>query len=903
MRYVILLTVACWPAIAGAAEPNLVRNGDFEALTAGAPDDWRASGDSRLVGQKLTADRGRDGKTCARLDCTRFTADNPACHAMLCQMDVPVKRGTGYRLTLWARAEKLAAETVAVAISDTRSWSNCGLNGAFAPATAWRPYEFAFQATRDCPKGSRLQFWFGSTGTLWVDDVVLLEAGRDLFRPGQIHASLPAAKNLVPNGGFECGSDGWGSAEWDRTRHWGGPMNRLFGQLDTTQAHQGRASLRIELTPENHPVSFFDYYDLHRSPVRAPLAGNLGFLEVEPGKSYTLSVWMKAAAADTPARLAVRQFEAGDTSLAVRVGTDWRRYTLRFKPWRRWCYVLAGPDLFEADDNPRPPERATVWLDAVQLEQADEATEFAPRADVELGIATDRPGNVFDWDEPLVFQLAVAGSGLRQPAPASVALRVTDFFDKPLWQETLAVDVPAGGAVEKTVQVPASERLRGFLRLEAVLTCGGVKQQRSLRLAAIPVHTGGDSRFGVNHAYPWPHLLDLSRKAGLVWVRDWSLKWQTVEPEKGRFDFTETDCQIDRPLKHGLKVLGLLPFPSSNWASTAPGADHKGTSYESRRGVVAYAPRNEGEFENYVARTVKHYKGRVRWWQVFNEPLFTSYSLPRSKGYTGEDYARWTAAFARAARKADPQCRVLAGIGYLGEGQIMKDFEQFFAAGGLKACDAVDIHHYPRLRSPEFAEKLLDDLNALMKKHGGRKPIWLTEYGYYADDQPWARPMPNHGFNQPLASERQQAAYAVRWASLMFARGVDKIFYHAGTCDGVNRDSLQGIFYEYGGAPHRIYAAQAVIARLLVPESRPAGRLELGGGVRAYVFTDPAKTLAVVWAPAAAKPSPVRLLDEKLRLVDLMGRPLAARQFTPDGTPVYVVGEGVAAEAFRAGVK
>ena len=901
-----LAIVGAAPAVAPAAETNLVRNGSFDgdADRSGAPDGWRASGDSRLVAQKLSVDKGRDGSRCAKLECTRFTAGNPACHAMLCQMDVPVRRGMGYRLTLWGRGKDIAAETVAIAISDTRSWSNCGLNGAFAPTPQWRPYEFVFRATRDCPKGSRLQLWFGSTGTLWVDDVAMVEAGRDLYRPGNVVPSVGGARgNLVPNAGFECGTDGWGSAEWDRTRHWGGPMNRLFGQLDTKDAHQGRASLRIGLGPQNQPVSYFDYYDLCRQPIRAPLAANVGFLEVEPGKPCVLSVWMKAAAPDTPARLAVRQFERGAFSKAVRLGTRWRRYALEFKPAARWCYVLAGPDLQEAPDNPHPPDRAIVWLDAVQLEQAAAPTDFAPRAPVELGVATDKQGNIFGWDEPLRFRLAVAGTGLKRSVRATVALRLTDFFDKEVWQDSLSVDVPPSGSVEKQIELPPDERRRGFLRLDAVLSGGDVTAGRSMRLAAIPVHPGGDSRFGVNHAYPWPHLLDLSRKAGLVWVRDWSLKWQTVEPEKGRFDFTETDFQIDRPIKHDLDVLGLLPFPSSNWASSAPESVKVTDRYPGNRARVAYAPRDEAEFESYVSRTVAHYRGRVRWWQVFNEPLFTDYSLPRSKGYGGKEYARWTVAFARAARKADPDCRVLAGIGYLGEGQIMADFEQFFAAGGLKACDAVDIHHYPRLRAPEFAGKLLDELNALMDEHGGRKPIWLTEYGYYADDEPWARPMPNHGFNQPLASEEVQGAYAVRWAAIMFSRGVDKIFYHAGTCDGIDRDSLQGIFYEYAGTPHKIYAAQAVMARLLTPTCKPAGRLELGEGVHGYLFRDGPKLLAVVWSVAGAKPRPIRLAEAKLRPMDIMGRPLATRHFTPSGTPVYVLAEGVTAEAFRAGLK
>jgi len=50
-------------------------------------------------------------------------------------------------------------------------------------------------------------------------------------------------------------------------------------------------------------------------------------------------------------------------------------------------------------------------------------------------------------------------------------------------------------------------------------------------------------------------------------VRDWSLKWQDVD-QKGEIRFTETDFQINRVLKMS-KRFALLPFPSSNWSSSA----------------------------------------------------------------------------------------------------------------------------------------------------------------------------------------------------------------------------------------------------------------------------------------------------------------------------------------------
>ena len=903
-RWLVLLA-ACSLAGSAFGAANLVRNGSFDggADAKGWPAEWQASGDSRLVAQTLSLDKGRDGKPCARLACSRFQAGNPAAHAMLCQLGVPVSRGKTDRVTFWAKAESIEAETVSVALSDTSTWSDLGLQGSFAPGPEWERYEFFFTARRDCPKTSRFQLWFTSTGTLWVSDVEFVETGPEARRPGRI---IPAAghKNLIPNASFEVGTDGWGSAEWDRTAHWGGHMNALFGQIDDKEAFHGKHSLRIDLSPENQPVSFFDYYELSRVPIWAPLAANIGFIEVEPGKPYTFSAYLKAAEADTPARLAIRQFEGRSFEKAVRVSAKWERYPLTFTPTAKWCYVLAGPDLRKTEDTPSPPRQATVWLDALQLERGAAPAAFQPRDEVEFGLRVQRTiGEREPADTPGV--IVSIFNGAAESRKVRVEFPYKDFFGNEVGfgiLDFLPME-PGASSVHGPIVINAKTTARGFIRVHGKLTADGATSEHTLRMAVLPELSGKDSRFGVNHAYPWPHLLDECRQAGLLWMRDWSLKWQTVEPEKGRFDFTEADYQIDRPRKHGLQVLGLLPFPSANWSSSAPESVKVTQSYPGNRVRVAYAPRDEAEFENYVAKTVEHYKGRITWWQCFNEPLYTDYSLPRKLGYDGATYAKLTQAFARAVRRANPQAKVLAGIGGLHEGQIMDDFEKFFAAGGLAASDAIDIHHYPQQRPPEFFEKLLEQLNALMDKHGGRKPIWLTEYGYYAEDEPWTVPLPHNDFDQPLPSERVQAEYAVRWATLCFANGVEKIFYHAGTCGGINSGSLQGVFFGYGGQPRKIYAAQAVMAHLLTPTCRFVKKLALGEGVRAYLFRDGQRLVCVVWAPKAGKPRPITLADGKLVLWDLMGRPQSAREFTPSGTPVYLLADGLTDAAFEAGLK
>ena len=139
------------------------------------------------------------------------------------------------------------------------------------------------------------------------------------------------------------------------------------GELDRTTAADGAVSLKIELTPENLPIAYNDYLHTERQPIKAPLAANVGWMAVKPGQRYVYSVAMKAAEAGTPARLVVRQFHAAPVDKLVRLTTDWQRYRLEFTAAAEACYVLAGPDLRPSEDNPHPPERATVWLDAVQL--------------------------------------------------------------------------------------------------------------------------------------------------------------------------------------------------------------------------------------------------------------------------------------------------------------------------------------------------------------------------------------------------------------------------------------------------------------------------------------------------------------------------------------------------------
>ena len=196
-----------------SAQENLVANGSFELDTDGdgVPDDWATSGTTGME-QALTIDAGPEGRAAGKLVCTKFVSGSAASHAMVCQYGhVVVKAGQWYRLTWRAKARDMQINAVRVALSNTRRWSNAGLSHSFPVGRAWQDYEHVFQSEQNLAAAdSRLQFWFTSTGTLWLADVTLVPVANQRF---EYHPQIETegVNNFIPNSSFECGPAGWGS--------------------------------------------------------------------------------------------------------------------------------------------------------------------------------------------------------------------------------------------------------------------------------------------------------------------------------------------------------------------------------------------------------------------------------------------------------------------------------------------------------------------------------------------------------------------------------------------------------------------------------------------------------------------------------------------------------------------
>ena len=124
------------------------------------------------------------------------------------------------------------------------------------------------------------------------------------------------------------------------------------------------------------------------------------------------------------------------------------------------------------------------------------------------------------------------------------------------------------------------------------------------------------------------------------------------------------------------------------------------------------------------------------------------------------------------------------------------------------------------------------------------------------------------------------------------------------SCGEINRANLEGVFYQYGGEPQKIYAAQAVMAHLLTPTCRPVKRLPLAGAARGYLFRDGEATIGVLWDPSRGRAkAAIELSDTQFKIWDVVGRPQSTHHVALSGTPVYVLGRGQSDAEFEAAIR
>jgi hypothetical protein len=316
-----------------------------------------------------------------------------------------------------------------------------------------------------------------------------------------------------------------------------------------------------------------------------------------------------------------------------------------------------------------------------------------------------------------------------------------------------------------------------------VVTSPGSQPTVSLKVR-LPAPESRNRQFGVNMApLEMRSGLDDAENLGIGMIRV-PLSWQTVEPEKGEFDWAPSDLIVRSARDRNMSVLFTLRS-ISKWGT-------KKTSRQTSIYTSGSAPKDPDDWSAFAGALADHYKGQGISYEIENEV-----NAPAFWDGSPEEYADLLKASYTAIKEKDPAATVLPSAMACGitrdmkndEGtqeQFLNNYRQWLLpALSTKSFDAVNVHDYyfPDHEVNEFTFRTyLDLIHDVMGQAGaGDRPVWITETGYISQPADVGNRRDNGSFENQIGwleqSCRQAGDYPAEKIFWLILRDRDEAYF------------------------------------------------------------------------------------------------------------------------------
>jgi len=343
---------------------------------------------------------------------------------------------------------------------------------------------------------------------------------------------------------------------------------------------------------------------------------------------------------------------------------------------------------------------------------------------------------------------------------------------------------------------------------------------------------------------------DLFAATGAKWARC-QTGWAKCEKEKGVYDFSWLDDMVDNLRQRGVEVWFNVGYGNPIYMKdiTNPTA-------------VGCVPTLYGEevitaWKNYITALAEHFKGRVLWWEIWNEP--------DGKGfwYPGTPNAREYAELIKLTGGIIKQSIPGAKIAMCTSGSHLDYLKEAFSVLDAGDIALYNIHTYHR--HPETCPRSLraGEIRALLDECGlPDVEIGMGEVGHAS----W-HPVGHYFVNEGGGSESRQAIYAAREFFLDFMWGLkftswfiiadiaEKVYQTATRNE--KRPSDQGLLHGRIYTPKKAHEVVSYLGVLLSGEtvlsekkiSVEWGKTAEDSELVAFSYTRDGKDLYVYWNP------------------------------------------------------
>lgn len=476
--------------------------------------------------------------------------------------------------------------------------------------------------------------------------------------------------------------------------------------------------------------------------------------------------------------------------------------------------------------------------------------------------ASNKPGMIFSKEEPFDLVLYIQkADGVEQTLP--VRYTISDMNGLVLETKEGKLALPATGYRKVPIELPGLEAFDKYGVFNMKVEVAGVDgklifsenysfsrvlvPEKQLDVMGVCTHL---SKRGMTASQAQQYV-DLARQAGISFWRD-ELPWNTVEPTKGTYYFPAVcDAAVDYTLSIGLEPLFVLDYGNNNYGSDV-------TTDEWLEGYLGY-----------VEAMVTHFKGRIKYYEVWNEWNIGLGGLDKKYRDYPELYARILIPTYKLIKEIDPTITVIGGVVAGGEEEWTEALLK--CEGAIDAMDVFSYHEYPDNDVSEFVEQA-EKVRALLTKYGRPDlPMWVSETGF-----------PTHvgrnSFTEEVSAGNLVSMYT--WA-MANPDVLDQIFWYDLHNDGVERENGEHNFgllrnWDLDKNPVPMAAKPSYVAlcamNSILVDAEYVGMYDMGHKeITAYHFKKDGKDLLVAWADDKALNMVATVGENNIIVTDMYG--------------------------------
>lgn len=905
-------------AAASLFTQNLIQNGDFEAVESDIPAGWTIApyGGKNTVPTAAT-DGNIRGKASAHMKHENASAQaGSKAIVLITRAKIGVIGGTEYRLRFAARSPVAGQTLTAYYYTDPSVSPHFYKLKTFTLTDAWKQYDFVLKLpSADEWKDRSLSMRFDiAFGEVFIDDAVLEVNPNEAVKPLAVRPVIPGRKNLLQNSSFEIGAEEYAlsRAQYLRGRD-SSDIEAAQPVIDAAEKMYGSASVRID-NPNGDGLLFCSRD-----------------IPITPGKKYTLSGSFKTAGGIKIAALGLLSIldtgKRKGANVWSEIGSEWKRISVTFDaPADHYYYSLQIGNIPEGHGKTPPPvkhQAGTLWIDGLMLVEGASAAYEPDDWEIGIVLMTNRYYAYTPKEPYRVRFKALNNTGADVPVKFRYSVR-DKYFDSIVRKAETAVFTVRGKDTGEIIEDINPGRY-GMFVMEYELINAGTGALLDVysfdyavieNIMAIPAPkgftSGGQGNFRANwFAMSWatqPTLAyhgatiaesyDFLANVGDRWYRCWDFGWGHNEVDEGAYEWQVIDRQIEELSKRGIKIVAsfdTLIVDEKNpqkiyaevpkWSQERFGVTDGKGSMKCRVSVPSVEI-----WARYFTECVKRYKGKVRAYEIFNEP---------NLWLSPEQYVSFLKAAYEIVRENDPDTLVVGfcATGDLG-GQLLKFVKECMRLGAKDYYDVLSFHPYNAKldSSPTAAEDQIKSIRAALDEIGDNaKQIWNSELFYLEDGL-------KEYFYGSLAVKGHQ--FARRLLIDQF-HGVAR---SACLDTGYNRARIAPLSHDIGRKPipSQFFVINNAWARFF-EGAKPLKQIPLAGKNKLYVYERTDGPVAAYWNYSYDTGGNAALViagKGKIDLFDLMGNPLVkeaqGNAYTLDAVsePVYIKPKGIARAEF-----